>query len=69
MSKYQFIKSPQQMRRELFTLWNNFEIYKFLKGRDWVYKRENEICGCLTKDAREVFIETNRCDWILGETE
>lgn len=57
------------MRKELFTLWNNFEIYKFLKGRDWVYKREHEICGCLTKDAREVFIETNRCDWILGETE
>lgn len=69
MSKYLFIKSPQQMRKELFTLWNNFEIYKFLKGRDWVYKREHEICGCLTKDAREVFIETNRCDWILGETE
>lgn len=57
------------MRRELFTLWNNFEIYKFLKGYDWVDRRENEICGCLTKDNRFVFIETTRCDWLLGDPE
>ena len=55
------------MRDELFTLWNNFEIYKFLKGYDWIDKREHEICECLTKDERLVFIETNRCDWILAE--
>ena len=55
------------MRDELFTLWDNFEIYKFLKGYKWIAAREHEICECLTKDEREVFIETNRCDWILAE--
>jgi hypothetical protein len=55
------------MRDQLFTLWDNFEIYKFLKGYEWIDKREQEICECLTKDEQEVFIETNRCDWILAE--
>lgn len=57
------------MRHELYALWNNFEVYKFLKGYDWVQKREHEICGCLTKDERTVLIETTRCDWILGDPE
>lgn len=53
------------MRQELFNLWDNFELYKFLKGYEWIDRKENEICHFLTKDEREVFIETNRCDWIL----
>ena len=57
------------MRHELYTLWNNFDLYKFLKGSDWIIKQEHEICCCLTKDPREVFIETNRCDWLLNEPE
>ncbi len=55
------------MRDELFTLWDNFELYVFLKGYDWIKNKENEICSCLTKDSREVFIETNRCSWIVNE--
>ena len=53
------------MRDELFTLWNNFEVYVFLQGYDWCKKREQEICHILTTDERLVFIETNRCDWFL----
>jgi len=57
------------MRHELYTLWNNFDLYKFLKGSDWIIKQEHEICHIMTSDEREVFIETNRCDWLLNEPE
>ena len=67
MRKFKYIKSNQQMRDELFALWNNFEVYIFLQGHDWCRKREHEICHIMTKDEREVFIETNRCDWLLDE--
>jgi hypothetical protein len=67
MTKYKYLKSQQQMRDELYTLWNNYEVYVFLQGYDWVKNREHEICHILTTDEREVFIETNRCDWILSE--
>ena len=56
-----------KMRDELFTLWDNYELYVFLKGYDWIQNREHEICHLFTKDEREVFIETNRCDWILKD--
>jgi hypothetical protein len=55
------------MREELFHLWNNYEVFMFLKGYVWIKKREYDICECLSKDNRIVFIETNRCDWILDE--
>ena len=55
------------MRDELYTLWDNFEIYVFLQGYAWCKNREQEICHILTTDEREVFIETNRCDWLLKE--
>jgi hypothetical protein len=56
-----------KMREELFTLWDNYELYVFLKGYEWVQNREHEICHLFTNDEREVFIETNRCDWILKD--
>lgn len=65
MSKFKYLKSQSQMRAELFSLWDNFELYVFLKGYDWIKEREHEVCHFLTKDEQEVFIETNRCDWIL----
>ena len=55
------------MRDELFQLWNNYELYVFLQGYAWCKKREHEICHIMTKDEREVFIETNRCDWLLEQ--
>jgi len=58
-----------KMRDELYALWNNYELYVFLEGYDWVQNQEHEICHLLTRDEREVFIETNRCDWILKEYE
>jgi len=69
MNKFKYIKSNRQMRHELYTLWNNFDLYKFLKGSDWIIKQEHEICHIMTSDEREVFIETNRCDWLLNEPE
>ena len=53
------------MREQLFNLWNNYEILKFLKGDDWINKKENEICECLTERQRFIFIELQRFDWIL----
>lgn len=67
MRKFKYIKSNEQMRNDLFNLWNNMELYKFLKGYDWIIKQEHEICHIMTKDEREVFIEINRCDWLLGD--
>lgn len=55
------------MRDELFQLWNNYELYVFLQGYEWCRKHEHEICHIMTKDERLVFIETNRCDWLLEQ--
>ncbi len=53
------------MREQLFQFWNNYEMYIFLQGYEWCKQREHEICHILTRGARELFIETTRCDWIL----
>lgn len=67
MTKYQFIKSPEQMALELKQLWANYPLYKFIHGAQYIRKRELEICECLTnKDGyRDMFIELNRFDWLL----
>lgn len=53
------------MREQLFNLWSNYEILKFLKGDDWIEKREREICECLTERQASLFIELQRFDWIV----
>jgi len=53
------------MREQLYHLWNNYEILKFLKGDDWIDNREHEICECLTERQRNLFIELQRFDWIV----
>lgn len=67
MKKYQWLKSSEQMREQLFQLWNNYEVYVFLQGYEWVKNREREICHILTRGPRELFIETTRCDWLLSQ--
>lgn len=67
MTKYKYLKSQQQMRDELYALWDNIEVYVFVEGYNYVQKREHEICHILTLHDRKVFIETNRCDWLLTE--
>lgn len=62
---YKYIKSEQQMRDQLFHLWSNYEILKFLKGDKWIENREREICECLTDRQSVLFIELQRFDWIL----
>ena len=67
MTQYQFIKGTEQMERELRNLWNNYPLYKFICGAQYVRKRELEICECLSNHDgyRDLFIELNRFDWLL----
>jgi hypothetical protein len=69
MSKYQFIKSRETMVTELNTLWNNYPLYKFICGAQYVRKRELEICACIPnyKGERDMFIELTRFDWLIAE--
>jgi hypothetical protein len=69
MSKYQFIKSREMMVTELNTLWNNYPLYKFICGAQYVRKRELEICACIPnyKGERDMFIELTRFDWLIAE--
>lgn len=65
MSKYKYIKSEEQMREQLFHLWDNYEILIFLKGHDYIEKRERLICECLTDRQSVLFVELQRFDWIV----
>lgn len=69
MSKYQFIKSREQMVSELNTLWDNYPLYKFISGAQYVRKRELDICACIPnyKGERDMFIELTRFDWLIAE--
>ena len=55
-----FIKSREQMVNELFYLWDNFLLYKFFEGIDYIVKKELEICECLIEKERLDFISTSR---------
>lgn len=65
MTKYQFIKSKLQIAEELQTLWDNYPLYKFLHGSQYVRKRELEIAECLID--REDWIEVCRITWLLKQ--
>ena len=69
MSKYQFIKSREQMITELFYLWDSYPLYKFICGAQYVRKRELDICACIPnyKGERDMFIELTRFDWLIAE--
>ena len=69
MTTYQFIKSREQMAIELRNLWDNYPLYKFISGAQYVRKRELDICACIPnyKGERDMFIELNRCDWLMDE--
>jgi hypothetical protein len=69
MSQYQFIKGTKQMERELRNLWNNYPLYKFIHGAQYVRKREIEICECIPnhKNKRDLFIELVRFDWLIEQ--
>jgi len=62
MSKYQFIKSKLQVADELHKLWDNYPLYKFINGAQWVRKRELDIAECLID--REDWIEVCRTVWL-----
>lgn len=64
MSNYQFIKTKLEIAQELHSLWDNFPLYKFVNGAQWVRKRELDIAECLTEREREDWIEVCRTVWI-----
>ena len=65
-----FVKSREQMATELHQLWNNYPLYKFISGAQYIRKRELDICACIPnyKGERDMFIELNRFDWLLEES-
>ena len=64
MTKYLFIKSKLKIAQELHELWDNYPLYKFINGAQWVRKREIEICQSLTESETEDWIEICRTVWI-----
>jgi hypothetical protein len=62
MTKYQFIKSKLQVAQELHNLWDNYPLYKFINGAQWIRKRELDISECLID--REDWIEVCRTTWL-----
>lgn len=67
MTKYTFIKSKLQMAEDLHKLWDNYPLYKFINGAQWVRKRELDICECLTEEERQDWIEVCRTVWLGKE--
>lgn len=65
MTTYQFIKSKLKIKDELFALWENYPLYKFISGSQYIRKRELEIAECLID--REEFIEQCRTVWHIEQ--
>lgn len=68
MTKFKYIKSEQQMMYELFTLWDNQNLYTFLRGEEYVRQQEREITKQLTRDKREMFILLAEFEYIFSHT-
>lgn len=58
---YKWIKSKTQIAKELHQLWDNYPLYKFICGAQWIRKRELQIAECLID--REDWIEVCRMVW------
>ena len=69
MSKFQFIKTKLQIAQELHTLWDNYPLFKFINGAQWVRMRELDIAACLMPDEREDWIEICRTVWCQKQIE
>lgn len=69
MTKYLFIKSKLKIAEELHQLWDNYPLYKFINGAQWVRKREIDICESLTREEAEDWIEVCRVVWLEKQQE
>jgi len=65
--KYQFIKTKLEIAQLLHELWDQYPLYKFVNGAQWVRKRELEIAECLVD--RDDWIEVCRTVWQQREEE
>jgi hypothetical protein len=61
MTKFQFIKTKLQVAEELHKLWDQYPLYKFINGAQWIRQRELEIAESVV-DA-ETWIELCRNVW------
>lgn len=61
MTHYQFIKTKLEIAQQLHSLWDNYPLYKFVNGIEWIRKRELDIAECLID--REDWIEVCRVTW------
>lgn len=66
MTKYKYLKSNEQMMYELFTLWDNQNLYTFLRGEEYVKQQEREITKQLTTNKREMFILLAEFEYIFS---
>ena len=64
--KFSFIKSKLKMIDELYDLWDNQELYRFIKGREYIRERELEITECIPSAdfEKDFFIEYARSQWM-----
>lgn len=65
MQKYKYIRSKDDMLRSLHNLWDNEELYTFLKGKDYIDKVEIEITECMTNEDRKMFLILAKFDYML----
>jgi len=65
MSKYKYIKSREEMVYELHKLWDNEELLTFMKGPEYIERREIEITECLTNMQREMLLILAKFDYLL----
>jgi hypothetical protein len=61
MTKFQFIKTKLQIAEELHRLWDQYPLYKFINGAQWIRQRELEIAESV--DDAETWIELCRNLW------
>ncbi len=67
--KLLFVSSRFKMIDELYHLWENEPLYKFINGSEYIRERELEICQCIPniKHERDLFIEVTRCDYLTKD--
>lgn len=61
MTTFQFMKTKLQVAEDLHKLWDQYPLFKFINGAQWVRQRELEIAESVI-DA-ETWIEVCRTVW------
>lgn len=62
---YQFIKTKSTIKDELYHLWDNYPLYRFICDAQYIRKRELDISECLID--REQYIEQCRYQYKIDK--